>query len=72
MGNGRKQPLVADMLATVCAVALLGSSALVEVDEPWWLRALGVVMVLAAPFFSCFPSFTCAALDVRRPALPTT
>jgi len=55
MGHGRKQPLVADMLATVCAVALLGSSALVEVDEPAWLRALGVVMVLAAPVFVVLP-----------------
>jgi protein-S-isoprenylcysteine O-methyltransferase Ste14 len=55
MGNGRKQPLVADLLATVCAVALLASSALVEIDEPAWLEALGVVMILAAPVFVVLP-----------------
>jgi len=55
MEQASKQPLVADLVATVFAVALLVSSALVEIDGPGWLRALGVLMLVAAPVFVVLP-----------------
>ncbi len=56
-GRPVRRPMAADLVAAVFTAVLLITVQLVDVAEPWWLRAISVALLLVAAIFISFPFF---------------